>query len=122
MPIRNRCIVIAALVVAALAARVPASAQDTNLTIYNETSWAIRSVYLSPTDDDNWGHDRLGRYILKTGYHFQVSNLLCDRYDAKLIDEDHDVCVIKNIRVCGRNDEWHFTNALLLVCEADTRD
>jgi hypothetical protein len=103
--------------IAALVPRAAALAQGANLTVYNETDWAIRSIYLSPTDVGNWGYDRLGRYILRRGYHVTVSDLLCDRYDAKIIDEDHDVCIIRDIRVCGRNDEWHFTSALLLMCE-----
>jgi hypothetical protein len=98
----------------------PAHAQNTNLTIYNESLWTIRIVRLSSTEDENWGPDRLGQHVLRTGYQFTVSGLICDRYDAQIIDEDGDVCILRNIRVCGRNTEWHFTNESLLLCESDS--
>ena len=104
---------------AGLVPATPAQAQTTNLTVYNETLWTIGIIRLSSTDDDDWGPDRLGRHVLEPGYHFTVPSLICDRYDAELIDEDGDVCVLRNIRVCGRNAEWHFTNELLLLCEND---
>lgn len=112
----NKTAVVLCLMLAVLLSRA-ALGQGTNLTIYNETDWAIKRIYLSTTDDENWGYDRLGRYILRHAYHVTVSGLICDRYDAKLVDEDGDICILRNIRVCGRNAEWHFTNALLLICE-----
>ena len=42
-------------------------AADADFTLVNRTGYAINEVYISPTQKDNWGRDRLGSTQLLNG-------------------------------------------------------
>jgi len=93
-----------------------------NINVVNNSNWAIHYLHMSPTSDSNWGPDKLGSssVIAANGGRFTLSNVACDNYDIKVIDEDQDVCVMNNIRMCGSND-WTITSDALLSCQGNSQ-
>lgn len=75
-------------------------AQVFDFTVVNKTGFIIDEVYVSPSDDDEWGDDVLGVDRLADGQSFEIqfdavyeAVLLAfgvDKYDLKVVDEDGD--------------------------------
>lgn len=91
-----------------------------SVTVKNYSSWSIHYLYMSPSSVDSWGPDRLGSgvTISSNGGTYTLYGIACDTWDAKLVDEDGDECVIKGVRLCGENQTWSITNDNLLACQA----
>ncbi len=87
------------------------------ITVSNESRWEIHHLYLSSTDDQYWGPDQLGEDIIRPGHTFKLTDIPCNKYDVKVVDEDGDACVINSIKMCGDAQVWHLTNEELLSCE-----
>jgi hypothetical protein len=69
-----------------------------NVTIKNKSKWEIHHLFLSPTTKSKWGPDQLGDDIISAeGGTFMLTNIPCDRYDVKLLDEDGDECVVEDV-------------------------
>jgi hypothetical protein len=72
---------------------------------------------MSSASDPDWRRDLLGQNVLPAGYHITLpERFFSGYYDLKLVDEDGDVCVARNVRVNG-NTTWNITNSWLLNCE-----
>jgi hypothetical protein len=89
--------------------------------VVNKSDWEIHHLYLSSTDDDDWGPDQLGDDVIGTGESFQLKQIPCDSYDVKLIDEDGDECEVEDVDICGGAESWTITNKILLGCQAQTQ-
>jgi hypothetical protein len=96
----------------------PAAAQTRSFQVVNQTRYRIDHIYVSPTDYSRWGYDRLGDDVLRPGYQLTIS-LIPDFYDVKLVDQDGDSCVVKNVDFRD-GDRWTLTDGLLVVCELAT--
>jgi hypothetical protein len=109
-----------ALMLAAGIASTVASAQDANrtFTVYNESHYRIDHLYVSPSSSSRWGYDQLGEYDLPTDYHVNVP-VDPGWYDVKVVDQDGDSCVIKDVDF-RNGDSWTITNGILLACELFT--
>ncbi len=60
-----------------------------SLEVYNASEDIITALYVSPSDSDDWGEDRLGGTALKNGGSFVVEGLDdAVLYDAKVTDAD----------------------------------
>jgi hypothetical protein len=106
------------LVGVTLAVAVPAAAaKKTTVTIVNRSDWAIHHLFLSSTDNDQWGPDQLGKHVIEPGGSFDLNGIPCDDYDVKLVDEDGDECEISEVGVCSGDETWKVTNDDLLDCE-----
>ena len=103
------------LIAAALAA-VCTTATAAELRIRNQSLWDIHYIYLSSSDDPNWGPDQLESDILEAGGTLRLHGVACGNYDIKLIDEDSDVCEIRDVRLCG-DKVWTITSEALLECQ-----
>ena len=68
-------------------------------------------------DDDQWGPDQLGEEVLAKGDSFTLTNIDCDEYDIKVVDEDGDECIIEAVSLCRDNSYWKITDKELLECE-----
>lgn len=86
-----------------------------SFTLINHSSYTIRSLYVSSTDDRNWGYDTLGARVLVPGYQATV-RLYPGAYDVKLVDQDGDSCVVNNVDFT-RSDSLDLNDTLLLACE-----
>jgi hypothetical protein len=85
--------------------------------IINQSKWEIHHIYLSSTDDEHWGDDQLEDEILEKGQSLTLTNIACDTYDVKVVDEDGDECVIEEVDLCGDESYWKITDKELLECE-----
>jgi hypothetical protein len=85
--------------------------------IINQSKWEIHHVFLSASGDDTWGPDQLEDEILTKGDSLTLTNIECDLYDVKVVDEDGDECVITEADLCEDNSFWKITDKQLLACE-----
>ena len=95
-----------------------ATAQTSHtVTIENQSSYDIYHVYVSPVWSGQWGPDELGRNILSSGDRAELRHeYYRGSYDLKLVDEDNDVCEVKNVALTGETN-WVITDRWLLNCE-----
>jgi hypothetical protein len=85
--------------------------------ITNVSKWEIHHLFLSPADSKEWGPDQLGDHVIAKGGTFTLTDIDCDHYDIKVVDEDGDECVIENEELCGDAATWKITDKSLLACE-----
>jgi hypothetical protein len=100
-----------------MAFALPAFAKKSTVKIINHSKWAIHHVFLSPSEDENWGPDQLEDSILAKGDSITITSIPCDTYDVKVVDEDGDECIIEEVDLCGDNLYWNITDKDLLECE-----
>ncbi|OLE51769.1 MAG: hypothetical protein AUG51_21135 [Acidobacteria bacterium 13_1_20CM_3_53_8] len=86
------------------------------LAVANSSKYDIHRLYMSSSEDRNWGPDQLGDYILKSGQSYTISDIVPGEYDVKFVDEDGDECVLKNIQIF-KNTSWELTTKWLTQCE-----
>jgi hypothetical protein len=111
---------LAAAVALPLAAHAAAEKQSADIKVTNRTEWEIHELYLSSSEDGNWGPDQLGDEVIKKDESYTLMGVPCDKYDIKIVDEDKDECVVPKVDICGQNQEWAITTADLLQCQAGT--
>jgi hypothetical protein len=119
-----RKLTIAGAALLALGAALPAAAasSDAVVSIRNDSLWAIQELYLSSTDEDEWGPDQLGDNVLNTGDSFRLTGVPCDSYDVRVVDEDGDECILEDVGLCAAEDVWVVTDEDLLGCQAATEE
>jgi hypothetical protein len=103
----------AALLLGSLA---PPAEASSSVRIKNQSNWDIYELYLSPVNDRDWGPDQLGRHVISSGETFTLTDVRCANYDVRLVDEDDDVCVVENVRLCGK-ETWTISDRELLACQ-----
>jgi hypothetical protein len=110
------------LVVIGILAAVPLlssahKAATMNITIVNNSSSQIRHLYLSPSNQDNWGPDQLnGSVISSGGGSYTLSNVSCDQANIKVIAEDQNGCFLYKIVDCADNATWTIANGATPDC------
>jgi len=106
---------LAALILCAFTA--PAFARKATVKIINQSKWEIHHIYLSSSDDQEWGPDQLEDETLAKGESLTLTGIECDLYDIQVVDEDGDECVIEEVDLCNDNSYWKITDKALLECE-----
>ena len=102
-------LIAAALALVAVAAVSATAAQRRNLdfTLVNKTGVDIMEVYLSPTSDNEWGEDVMGKDILESGQKvditFSSAETECN-WDLKVVDEDDDDIIWTKLNLCTANE------------------
>lgn len=81
----------------------PAQAQDVDYYLHNETSYVVMEFYTSPSEEDEWGYDLLGRTVLGAGESAEVS--IADGsdqclYDFRFVFDDGDVVEDYGVDIC----------------------
>ena len=109
--------VCAALLASACAAEEDGPPAGASLTIDNDSSFTMIEINLSPVNQTSWGVDLLGAEVLEPGDTFIVSQIDCDIYDIRMIDEDNDTCVLPDVDLCFDNSIWQLDNAELAACQ-----
>jgi hypothetical protein len=95
-------------------------APDSQVELRNESKWSIQQLYFAPIDSDRWGPDQLSHNVVRTGGSFSLTGIRCDKYDTKLVDEDGDECIVRNIALCASDKIWRISDKDLLKCQART--
>ena len=93
------------------------AARKATVKVINQSKWEIHHLFLSSSEDEEWGPDQLGEDVLTKGDSFTLTNIPCDTYDIKVVDEDGDECVIEQVELCNDNSYWKITDKDLLECE-----
>jgi len=75
-----------------------------DISIRNDTGFDIWYVYISPTDSDDWGEDRLGDEVIMDGDSFTICmpgyGSKC-QFDVKIVDSDGDDYVKMDVNLCS---------------------
>jgi hypothetical protein len=106
----RRSLIAITLAAAGIGAVQPALAAS--WTVDNQTSLQIFRLFVSPCGNDMWGPNLLASGILEPGKSHVVQNLTGTCHEAKLVDEDGDVCV-----VAVRGETLAVTKAFLIKCQ-----
>ena len=86
-------------------------AVSTSVNIVNNSSRAIRNVYLSHVDLDDWSNDQLSDDAsIAPGQSVNLNNVACDQDKVKIIGEDADGCFVSTVVNCGDSATWTITN------------
>ncbi len=96
-----------------VAAAIPALAAS--LVVINSSDYVIHQLYVSPADDRNWGKDQLGKQTVGRAERFTLRNIPDGNYDLKIVDEDDDECIIRNVRIVG-DMQWMLTDTIIENC------
>ncbi len=86
-----------------------APAQNVTLTVVNNSTREIRSLYLSPADNDNWGVDLLNDSSISAGATRTLS-ITWDQSTVKVVGEDQDGCFLSATMNATSNIQWTITN------------
>ncbi|HEX8253686.1 MAG TPA: hypothetical protein VF846_11085 [Thermoanaerobaculia bacterium] len=93
------------------------AARKATVKIINQSKWEIHHIYLSSSDDAEWGEDQLEDEVLAKGDSLTLTDIPCDLYDVQVVDEDGDECIIEEVDLCGDHSYWKITDKDLLECE-----
>ena len=111
-------------VLCALALGLPsvATAKNATVTVANQSEWVIAQFFLAPTETDEWGPDQLGEDVIGKGGSFKLTDIPCNTYDVRLVDEDEDECIVEAVDICGGKGTWTITSKDLIACQAETEE
>ena len=102
---------------AAFSSASTASTTSTSVNIVNNSGTAIRNVYLSHVDTDDWSANQLAEgATIAAGASSALNNLACDQQQVKVIAEDADGCFLSTVVTCGNSDTWTITNDTAKDC------
>jgi hypothetical protein len=78
-----------------------------DFSLINKTGLTIREIYVSPSHDDEWGEDVMGRDVLANDetvdISFSRSETACS-WDLEVVDEDQDSVVRQKINFCEASE------------------
>lgn len=108
----------------ALVAGIPAvlpwaaDAQDRkySLKIQNDSRYDIYRLFMSESDEEEWGPDQLQTVVLESGETYTLTDIKPGEYDIKFVDEDGDECVLRDVAIF-ENTSWVLTTQWLVRCE-----
>lgn len=89
------------------AAPTTAAAGQQDFTIINKTGHTVVNFQVSPTNDNNWGPDILGRDVLNNGESAKISfsrDAEECMWDLKATYDDDDTTEMKNQNLCEISD------------------
>ena len=94
-----------------------AHAPATSITIVNNSVREIHHVYLSATDQNNWGSDQLVHSVIPAnGGSFTINDVSCSGSTIKVIAEDEDGCFSYQVVSCSGGATWTITNNTARDC------
>lgn len=105
----------------AVSGSAAAESSDSKIIIKNKSAWAIHHLFLSPTDEREWGEDQLGENTISTGDTFTLTGVPCRAYDVRLVDEDGDECVVEDVGICTSDNTWVIDDEDLVGCQVVTQ-
>ncbi|MFO0557874.1 MAG: hypothetical protein U0269_07630 [Polyangiales bacterium] len=97
-----------------------ATSTDSAITFRNSSNWVITRLYMSAVEQNTWGPDQLGAEVIRTGGSFTLHSIPCGNYDLKIVDEDSDECILRNVNICAENSGVDIDSNDLLACQRAT--
>jgi hypothetical protein len=110
---RGRSLALCAILVTALGA---CGGGDSSLTIENDSSFTLFEVNLAAIDDPNWGPDLLGGEVLDPGDTLVITDIDCDTYDVRVVDDTGTECILDAVDLCFDDAVWHLDDIDLAIC------
>jgi hypothetical protein len=86
-------------------------ADDSTLLVINDSDYFIDVLNLVDVGADTWGRNYVGSRGLAPGEDITLVDIECDYYDARLIDEFDNECVIYDLDLCFDDATWYIDNA-----------
>lgn len=87
-----------------------------SLRIRNDSRWNIHLLYMSNAEQEKWGPDQLGRFVLRSGGSYTITDIVPGEYDVMFVDQDRDKCVLRNVQIF-KNEDWTITSPWLVKCQ-----
>jgi len=98
---------LAVVAVASITLQATQQRRNLDFTLVNKTGLTIMEVYLSPTNEDEWGEDVMGKDVLgnseKVDITFSSGETECN-WDLKIVDEDDDEVEWSKLNLCTANE------------------
>lgn len=91
-----------------------------SLTVANDSDFVIYEIYLTETDNPDWGPNLLRGDVLYPDEEL-VLGVPCDYYDALLVDEDNVECEVHDLDLCLNDAVWVIRNNTCTVFEAEAK-
>ena len=91
-----------------------------SLTVVNDSDYVIYEIYLTETDNPDWGPNLLRGDVLYPDEEL-VLGVPCDFYDALLVDEDDVECEVHDLNLCLNDAVWVIRNNTCSVFEAEAK-
>jgi hypothetical protein len=88
---------------------------DGLLRIDNDSSFDFYEIYVTPIDALSWGPDLLDNDVLFPGENLTVE-VGCDLYDAMVVDEFGNECIVESLDLCDVDVIWRVTDSVLDAC------
>jgi hypothetical protein len=89
---------------------------DSELEIYNASTFDIWHIYVTDENSSDWGPDLLGSDILYPQESLFV-DVSCGYYDVRVEDELGAVCELYGLDLCYNDQAWTITDSLLASCD-----
>lgn len=102
-------------------AGLPASAapRKASIKVINQSKWAIHHLFLAPRTSQEWGVDQLGEEVIRRGESFTLTDIECDLYDIRIVDEDGDACILEKQDLCDEPSTWKITDKGMRACKEE---
>jgi len=115
---RKTVLAVSFALMAILASALPVAAQSSHyLRMANNTGYDIYQVRFSSVSSGIWPPDLLGSSrIFRDGSSFTITSISPGRYDIAFVDEDSDVCVVRDVAIY-QDLSWNLSQSWLLNCE-----
>ena len=94
---------------------------DSQIEFRNDSRWSIEQLFFAPVGSDHWGPNQISHAPMRSGDRFTLTSIRCDKYDVKIIDEDDNECVVRDVALCGDEKVWRLGDRDLLKCQSRTR-
>jgi hypothetical protein len=91
-----------------------------SLTVVNDSDFVIHEIFLTETDNPDWGPNLLRGDVLFPDEEL-VLGVPCDFYDALLVDEDGVECEVHDLDLCLNDAVWVIRNSTCTVFEAEAK-
>jgi hypothetical protein len=82
--------------------------------ISNESDYDVYELFVSPSEEMDWGPNQLGNDILTAGDGY-VFDMEAGQWDFRFIDDEQNACVVSGLSV-SEASEFTLTNDLLETC------
>jgi len=93
---------------------------DSQVKFRNQSRWSIEKLFFAPVGSDHWGPNQIRHTPVHPDDTFTLTGIRCDKYDVKIIDEDDNECVVRDVALCGDDKVWRLGDRDLLKCQAHT--
>jgi hypothetical protein len=89
-----------------------------SLTVVNDSDFTLYEIYLTETDNPDWGPNLLRGDVLFPDEELALG-VDCDFYDALIVDEEGVECEANGLDLCLNDATWVIRNNTCTVFEAE---